>query len=121
MAAVLSHPHVVVSAAGQNSLFDDLLEQRKLSRDILVRVTNFSTVPHLLRRSDMVGIFTKLASNALAKSFGLVTRPVPIDVGRIVTVLAWHVRNGRDKKHDWLRQQIKAVCQELQASRASRG
>lgn len=116
MATVLSYPHVVVSAAGQDSFFDELLEPHKLSRDIRVRVTSFSTVPHLLERSDMIGIFARLTSNALADSFGLATRSVPMEVGTIVTALAWHVRNDRDKRHEWLRQQIKAVCREFQRS-----
>lgn len=119
MATVLSYQHVAVSAAGLNSFFDELLESHKLSRDILVRVTSFSTVPHLLERSDMIGIFARLTSNALAASFGLATRPIPLDVGTITTALAWHVRNDRDKKHEWLRRQIKAVCREFRRGGAA--
>ncbi|EJW09888.1 transcriptional regulatory protein [Rhodovulum sp. PH10] len=113
MAAVLSYPHVVVSAAGRDSFFDDLLEGHGLSRNILARVTTFNAVPHLLMQGEAIGIFTKLASQALAASFGFVTRPVPMDVGRIATALAWHVRNEQDKKHIWLRQEVKAICHGL--------
>ncbi len=57
----------------------------------------------------MIGVFTKLASEVFEKTFGLLKRRVPLDVGKIATNMAWHVRSERDRKHAWLRQQIKAV------------
>jgi DNA-binding transcriptional LysR family regulator len=110
IAAVLSFPHLVVSATGQRkAIFDDLLLRHGLRRHALVVVTNFTAVPHLLGRSDMIGVFTKLAADVFQKSFKLAKRPVPIDVGNIATNMVWHSRHDRDKKHAWLRQQIKAV------------
>ena len=114
MARVLSFPHLVVSATGQRvAIFDDLLARHGLSRHALVAVTNFTAVPDLLQRSDMIGVFTSLAANVFRKSFELVTRPVPGDVGKISTNMVWHVRNDRDPKHVWLREQIKAVYRSL--------
>lgn len=121
MAAVLSYPHVVVSAAGGRvAIFDSLLAERELTRSTLVRVNNFTAVPHLLGRSDMIGIFTQLAADVLATSAGLAKRPVPVDVGRVATHMAWHVRNNRDKKHVWLRQQVKAVYRQFRSAQAGR-
>lgn len=111
---VLSFPHLVVSATGQRSaIFDDLLLRHGLRRRALVSVTNFTTVPHLLVRSDMIGVFTQLASDVFEKTFNLAKRPVPIDVGKISTNMVWQMRNDRDQKHAWLRDQIKAVYQRL--------
>lgn len=110
IAAVLSFPHLVVSATGQRkAIFDDLLLRYGLRRHALVVVTNFTVVPHLLSRSDMIGVFTKLAADVFQKSFKLAKRPVPIDIGKVATNMVWHSRHDRDKKHAWLRQQIKAV------------
>jgi DNA-binding transcriptional LysR family regulator len=112
MAAVLSFPHLVVSATGQRTaIFDDLLLRHGLRRHALVAVTNFTAVPHLLNRSDMIGVFTELAAEVFEKSFKLAKRPVPIDVGKISTNMVWHARNERDQKHIWMRNQIKAVYQ----------
>jgi DNA-binding transcriptional LysR family regulator len=114
IAAVLSYPHLIVSATGQRTaVFDDLLLRRGLRRDALVTVTNFTTVPELLKRSDMIGVFTKLAADVFHKSFGLARRPVPIDVGPIATDMIWHLRYDRDRKHAWLRQQIEAIYRGL--------
>jgi DNA-binding transcriptional LysR family regulator len=110
IAAVLSFPHLVVSATGQRTaIFDDLLQRHGLRRHALVTVTNFTAVPQLLSRSDMIGVFTKLAADVFEKSSKLAKRPLPIDVGPIATNMVWHVRYDRDRKHAWLREQIKAV------------
>jgi len=118
---VLSYPHLVVSATGQRmAIFDDLLKRHGLQRHALVAVTNFTVVPQLLERSDMIGVFTGLAAAVFRKSFGLVTRPVPFDVGKIATDMVWHSRYDRDPRHTWLRQQIKAVYRDLTAPIAKR-
>ena len=108
--SVLSYPHLVVSATGRRiAIFDDLLSRHKLKRHALVAVSNFTAVPHMLARSNMIGVFTKLASDVFETSFGLVKRRVPLDVGKIATNMVWHVRSNKDRKHVWLREQIKAV------------
>lgn len=110
IASVLAFPHVVVSATGAGTaIFDDLLLRHHLKRNIVVAVSNFTAVPHLLARGDMIGVFTKLASEVIEKSFSLMKRRVPLDIGKIATDMVWHVRNDNDRKHAWLRQQIKAV------------
>lgn len=107
---VLSYPHLIVSATGgRSAIFDDFLSRYNLKRRPLVAVSNFTAVPPLLARSNMVGVFAKLASNVFEDSFGLIKRRVPLDVGKIATNMIWHVRNDKNKKHIWLRQQIKAV------------
>lgn len=112
IATVLSFPHLVVSATGQRTaIFDDLLLRHGLRRHALMAVTNFTAVPHLLNGSDMIGVFTELAAEVFQKSFKLARRPVPLDVGKIATNMVWHARNERDRKHIWLRRQIKAVYQ----------
>jgi LysR family transcriptional regulator, mexEF-oprN operon transcriptional activator len=110
IATVLSFPHLVVSSTGnRTAIFDDLLLRHRLRRQALVAVTNFTAVPLLLARSDMIGVFTELASNVFERSFKLAKRAVPINVGKISTNMVWHHRNDKDRKHAWLRQQIKAV------------
>ena len=110
IATVLSFPHLIVSATGnRTAIFDDLLLRQRLRRQALVTVSNFTAVPHLLARSDMIGVFTELASNVFERSFKLTKRAVPINVGKISTNMVWHHRNDKDKKHAWLRAQIEAV------------
>jgi DNA-binding transcriptional LysR family regulator len=114
IAAVLSFPHLVVSATGlRTAIFDDLLKRRGLKRDAKMTVTNFTAVPQLLDGSDMIGVFTKLAAGVFQKSFKLATRPVPIDVGDIATNMVWHFRYDRDPRHVWLRRQITGLIRDF--------
>jgi len=114
LAAVLSFPHIVVSATGsRTAIFDELLARRNLQRHPLVLVSNFTAAPHLLARSDMVGVFTQLASEVFERSFGLARRALPSDIGKITTNMVWHTRYDNDRKQAWLRDQIKLIYQQL--------
>ena len=110
---VLSFPHLVVSATGNwRAIFDELLSRHGLQRRALVAVTNFTVVPHLLDRSDMIGVFTRHAARVIEETFGLVTRPLPLAVS-IETAMIWQLRYDSDLKFEWLRQQVRAVCREI--------
>jgi len=112
--ALLSFPHVVVSATGgRTQIFDDLLATRGLHRRALVTVSNFTAIPRLLKDGDMVGVFTNLAARALVSSFGLNMRAIPIEFGTVATHMVWQVRNERNSAHAWLREQVKAVYRRL--------
>ena len=114
IAAVLSFPHVVVSATGgRTAIFDDFLARHDLKRSALVSVANFTAVPQLLARGDMIGVFTKLASDVFESGFGLVKRRVPLDMPKVATNMVWRARDNGDSRHAWLRGQIKAIYQDL--------
>jgi len=108
--AVLGFPHIVVSATGgRTAIFDDLLAEKGLRRNALVIVENFTSVPHLLARSDMIGVFGKLASDVFETSFGLEKHRVPGGIAKIATKMVWHARNDRDGRQKWLREQVRDV------------
>lgn len=112
--AVLSFPHVVVSATGgRTQIFDDLLATRGLRRRALVTVSNFTAIPRLLQDGDMVGVFTNLAARALVSSFGLEMRAIPMEFGTVATHMVWQLRNDRNSAHAWLREQVRSVYRRL--------
>jgi DNA-binding transcriptional LysR family regulator len=111
---ILSFPHLIVSATGgRSAIFDNLLNRYNLKRHAHVSVSNYTAVPHLLKHSDMIAVLTKLASDVFKRSFGLMTRRVPLRVGKIATNMTWHTRSERDPKQIWLREQIKDVYTSL--------
>ncbi len=114
LAAVLSFPHIVVSAAGgRGAIFDVMLARLGLERKALVAVPNFTAAPHLLARSDMVGVFTRLAADVFEESFGLAKRQAPANIGKVATHMVWAARNDKDARHAWLREQIRIVYRGL--------
>ena len=69
--AVLSYPHLIVSATGGRiAIFDELLARHKLKRHGLVAVTNFTAVPEMLARSNMIGVFTSWRRRSLKNRSG---------------------------------------------------
>jgi DNA-binding transcriptional LysR family regulator len=118
--SVLAFPHLVVSATGNwRAIFDELLSREGLQRRALVAVTNFTVVPHLLGRSDMIGVFTRYAAKVFEETFGLMTRPLPIGIS-IETAMVWQLRYDNDRKFEWLRQQVSAVCRHIAAGARQR-
>ncbi len=112
--AMLGYPHVVVSASGgRTAIFDDLIARHGLQRQATVTVSNFTAVSQLLQGSDMIGVFTSLASHVFETSFGLARRPVPLHVGSVATNMVWHMRYENEPRHAWLRGQIREVYRNL--------
>ena len=109
--ALLSFPHLVVSASGgRTAIFDSLLAQRGLTRRPLVSVSSFSAVPQLLERTDMIGVFARRIAGVFADGFALAVRPLPMRLAPLPHVMLWHARSDRDPRHAWLRDQIRDTC-----------
>lgn len=109
--ALLSFPHLVVSASGgRGAIFDSLLAQRGLSRRPLVSLSSFSAVPQLLERTDMIGVFARRIAGVFADGFALAIRPLPMRLAPLPHVMLWHARSDRDPMQTWLRGQIRDTC-----------
>ncbi len=111
--ALLSYPHLLVSASGERSgIFDDILERVDARRRIAVSVSHFLLAPYLLEESDMIGVFTQQVSATLRRTFKLVERKIPIELASFEASMAWHLRSDRDPAMNWLREQIKLLFAE---------
>ncbi len=109
--ALLSYPHLLVSASGERTgIFDDILQRSKLARRIAVSVSHFLLAPYQLEESDMIGVFTRRVSATLRQSFKLEERELPLDLPGFKASMAWHLRSDRDPAMAWLRAQIKLLC-----------
>ena len=114
--ALVSFPHVVVSATGgQRAVFDNLLSDRGLERKGKVFVPGFSAVPELLRSSNMLAVFTRGLAVIFGKSHGLKHTELPLDLGPLGHFMVWPARYDSDPRHVWYREQIRSVCGTLDA------
>jgi DNA-binding transcriptional LysR family regulator len=112
--AILSFPHLIVSATGgRSAIFDGFLERYNMQRHAHISASNYTVVPHLLKHSDMIAVFTKLAADVFERSYGMIKRRVPLQFGKISTNMVWHARSDRDSKQAWLRKQVKAAYKSL--------
>jgi len=109
--ALVSFPHVVVSATGgQRAVFDNLLSDRGLERKGKVFVPGFSAVPELLRSSNMLAVFTRGLAVIFGKSHGLEYTELPLNLGPLGHFMVWPARYDSDPRHVWYREQIRSVC-----------
>lgn len=107
LATVLSYPHLVVSAAAdRKAVFDLMLARAGRQRHAKVSVSNFSAVPGILRRSDMVGVFTERVAEVLVREFGLRALPLPMEIEPLDHFMVWHNRNHADPQQSWIRERI---------------
>lgn len=108
---ILGFSHLVVSSTGdRRAAFDAVLERHGLRRNIAATLMSFTIVPELLRRSNLVGVFTHRTAEYFAEHYPLAMVPVPLEVAPIANHLIWHRRFARDQAHAWLRQQIAVAC-----------
>lgn len=115
--ALVSYPHIVVSATGgQRAAFDNLLADRGLERRARVFVAGFSAVPELLCTSDMIAVFTKRLAIIFGKSHGLIYKELPLELGPLGHFLVWPSRYDGDPRHSWCRDQIREICGGLDAT-----
>ncbi|MFJ8061321.1 LysR family transcriptional regulator [Streptomyces sp. NPDC096142] len=100
-------PHVVVSRRGRTrDRVDDLLEERGLSRSVVLTVPTLALALRAVAAHPLLTIApATLAAPAL--SHPLHTRPFPGPALHVPAVLGWHARHDRDAGHRWLRELIR--------------
>lgn len=108
---ILSFPHLVVSSGGgRKAAFDTHLAQRGLRRRATATLSNFTMVPDLLRKSDLIGVFTRRTADYFARRYDLAIQTLPMDFEALSDDMVWHKRFDASKRHMWLRQQLLASC-----------
>ena len=98
--------HIFVSPFGGDFRgdVDVALEATGRSRRVIVSVPSVLVATRILETSNFVGVFTE----ALARREAHLLRsyPLPIDIGKLQLVLAWHERTHVNPAHQWFRERI---------------
>lgn len=99
--------HVVVIAEGTgHGKADELLDRRKVLRNVVLRVPHYVAVGHILHDSDLVATVPEKLAQALAEPFGLTYARHPAKLPEIAINLFWHERYQKDPAIAWLRSLI---------------
>ena len=107
LSAFLKEPHLVVSSPGRTAeVFERFLEEKKLSRRVVLSVPHMLCVPFIIANSDLVV--------TVPQSVGIVFRDFPdlrvieppLETPRIRVALYWSARFGKDPGNAWLRSVI---------------
>ncbi|CAI3933905.1 LysR family transcriptional regulator [Commensalibacter papalotli (ex Botero et al. 2024)] len=98
-----AYEHVLVSHHGGQfcGVTDEALKQLGLSRKVALSVTSFLLLPCVLEKSDFIAV----APERVVKNFkNIILIDPPIEVKGYTKIMAWHERNHKDPRQQWLRQ-----------------
>ncbi len=101
-----SFEHVFVSPFGGDFRgdVDTALAAIDRERRVVVSVPSVLVATRILETSNFVGVFSE--SLARREAHLLRSYPLPVDIGKLQLVLAWHERTHVNPAHQWLRDRI---------------
>jgi LysR family transcriptional activator of mexEF-oprN operon len=112
-------PHAVVSSMGH--VIDDsdrALSQMARQRRVVLSVPQFSALPVLLARSDMIAIVPDYVARAMAQTTGLRAEMAPIRLPERELSMVWRGTSHNDPGERWLRSRCCAFIGEQAESSA---
>jgi DNA-binding transcriptional LysR family regulator len=108
--------HMLISRIGTRiGLIDEWLAGKGLERRIALIVPHFLSAPFIVARTDMLLSLPERIAQKFLDLAPLSILSAPIDLPAYDLVMVWHPLRENDPVHRWLRGQILAVCQTLDA------
>jgi DNA-binding transcriptional LysR family regulator len=109
--------HVLVShVPNARGVVDDLLAQRGLTRNVVLRVSHFLLVAPIVAATDYVAALSEIVARPVAASLRLQLLPMPIQTPTPAVHMIWHERTAASPAHAWLRRVVEEVGLSIQAS-----
>jgi DNA-binding transcriptional LysR family regulator len=102
--------HVAVSRRGRTrGVFDDVLAEHGLARNVTAVVPTFTAAAHIIISSGLTGLIGARYARQVAVLTGARVFEIPAALPALPISQAWHVRHDLDPAHRWLRSQVAAV------------
>ncbi len=101
----LSHISVLITGYG-NSMVDEGLKKKGLSRRVSVRLPHFLAAPMLVAESDMVLSVPRRLAHRLAMIVPVEMLELPLKLDGFTLSMIWHERRQDDPAHKWFRKLI---------------
>ncbi|MFC4242947.1 LysR family transcriptional regulator [Gryllotalpicola reticulitermitis] len=100
--------HVTVSRRGRFSdPIDDALAELGLTRTVVATAPTSTAALRIVQGGDCVAAVPEGICQPDIDAFGLVATPLPLDIPGVPMVMSWHIRNGGDTAHRWLRRIVR--------------
>jgi DNA-binding transcriptional LysR family regulator len=113
MRTFLAARHLRVSMSPTDLRFvDDTLAKRGITRNVALNVPHWLIVPHVLERTDLIGVMPHRLAQALA-SKSLAIRELPFASHAFDWSMYWHRRHDGNPAVAWLRARLTQVAQAL--------
>jgi len=95
------------------SPIDGRLAQMELKRPIILSVAEFTLVPHVLARTDLVFTSSRPFAEQMAGLMPFVIIPAPSELGRMKFYTLWHERSHRSPGSKWIRSILRRSLKRL--------
>ena len=114
----LASRHVIWGAAPVpyptlEAVIDEALEQRGVSRQIALRVSNLNSSAAIIARTDWLAVVPQRVTETNAWSGQLQILSLPFPVSRMEVTMLWHERWHHDAVHSWLRSMLNRVSEDF--------
>ncbi len=110
----LSVPHLIRSVSGDTSgAIDEALSARGAQRTVLAGLSNFATMPFVLRSRPALANVPATAAGYLADAFALETCALPFPSPTFDVGLVWHARLDSDSASAWFRGLLREVIGDI--------
>jgi DNA-binding transcriptional LysR family regulator len=108
--------HVVVSQEATPTSVDRALAAAGLRRDVVLRVSHFSSVPAIIARTDHVAALSERVARRFARTAKLRILPHPLRMPPDRIGMVWHEGVDADPGHAWLRARFLEAAQAVAAA-----
>jgi DNA-binding transcriptional LysR family regulator len=109
--------HVIVShEPNARGVFDDLLAERGLSRNVALRVSHFLLVPPIIAATDYVAALSEIVAVPAEKTLRLQLLKMPLPFEAASVHMVWHERTGASPAHAWFRGVVEEVGRSIEHS-----
>ena len=103
--------HIVpnVAGTGHGDLIGTALANHGIRDSVMLRVTHFLSIAHLVANTDMVAMVPRNLANTFAASWKLRQLQSPLDLPLFDVTQYWHERYHQEPSNRWLRELIEAI------------
>jgi len=113
----LAATHMLISRTGsQVGMIDEKLAELGLERRINLIVPHFLSAPLIVAETDMILSLPYRLAAQFRKLVALNILPVPLELPNYDLAMIWHPLREKDPAHGWLREQIKAIGCNIEAT-----
>jgi len=102
----LNHISVPGPNGSQHRVFANTMQELNLTRNVIVQVPHFLSIPALLIDSDLVVTIANKLALYFKKEYDLEIVPHPIPLKEFEIYQIWHQRTNNNRSLMWLRSQI---------------
>lgn len=111
----VAFPHALFTLRRDASgIVDQLLAEQGLQRRVALTVPYWFALPTAIATSDLIAAIPSCLEQHFLQYYPLQVFELPLEVPRWVISMAWSKLSDCDSANLWLRQTIRAVCQDIE-------